>query len=163
MDTATEAIIDWSAAFCISKGFMSDGTSHLKNETLFLLAKELHTPHNFTLPYCLWYNGAVERLGKELFRITRSLLFELQQITDSWAQLVLVTQSVINNPRSLQRNGVAPIIAFTDGPFPHKFSSSFAPATPFLKLSPKRSAGRVSTYSTSSLHWTSCIPSSSSL
>lgn len=112
-DTAANAIIDWSAAFGIPEGLMSDGPSHFKNETLQLLAKGLSTPHSFTLPYCPWSNGAVERLGKELLRVTRSLLSELQQRPDSWPQLVPVVQSAINNAPSPQRNGVAPITAFT--------------------------------------------------
>lgn len=52
------------------------------NATLRMLDKGLRTPHHFTLPYFPWSNGAIERLGKELLRVARSILSELQQRSD---------------------------------------------------------------------------------
>lgn len=126
-DTAAQAIIDWTAAFGIPHGLMSDGPSHFKNETLRLLAKGLHTPHDFTLPYCPWSNGAIERLGKELLRVARAVLSELQQRPDAWPQLVPLFQSALNNAPSPQRNNVAPITAFTGRP-------SSTPISTFLRV-----------------------------
>lgn len=58
------AIIEWCAAFRVPNGLMSDGPTHFKNEVVCLVTKGLKVPHHFTLPYCPWSNGAVERLGR---------------------------------------------------------------------------------------------------
>lgn len=57
---------------------MYDGTTHFKNETVRVVFKVLKVPHHFTLASCPWSNGAVERLGRELIRVYRSVLSELQ-------------------------------------------------------------------------------------
>ena len=77
-ETAQNALLDWSAAFGSPLGLMYDGPTHFKNETLRLLTKGLRSPHHFTLPYSPWSNGAVDRLGKELLRVARAVLSELQ-------------------------------------------------------------------------------------
>lgn len=107
---------------------MSDGPTHFQNETIQMLAKGLRAQHHFTLPYCPWSNGAVERLGKELLRTARALLSELQLRQDEWPQLLPIFQSAINNSPSPQRNNVAPITAFTGRP-------SSPPISTFLRNS----------------------------
>ena len=109
-------MLDWSADFGAPHGLMSDGPSHFKNETIRLLSKSLRSPHHFTLPYCPWSNGGVERLGKETLRVVRAVLSELQLQHDDWPELIPLVQSAINNAPSPQRNGVAPITAFTGRP-----------------------------------------------
>ena len=92
---------------------MSDGPTHFRNESIRLLAKDLRTRQHFTMAYCPWSNGAIERLGKELLRVSRSVLSELQLSPDVWPDLLPVFQSVINNSLSPQRNYIAPITSFT--------------------------------------------------
>ena len=75
---AADAITDWCAAFGVPNGLMSDGPAHFKNETVRLLSRGLKVPHHFTLPYTPWSNGSIERLGKELLRVFRSVISELQ-------------------------------------------------------------------------------------
>lgn len=72
-ENAARAIIDWTAAFAVPGGLISDGPTHFRNETLRLLSKGLKVKHKFTLPYTPFCNGGVERLGKELIRIFRSI------------------------------------------------------------------------------------------
>jgi len=110
---AAQAIIDWSAAFGVPNGLMSDGPTHFRNETVRLVAKGLKVPHHFTLPYTPWSNGAVERLGKELLRVFRSVVSELQMDLKEWPDLMPLVQSALNNAPSPQRGNVAPITAFT--------------------------------------------------
>lgn len=66
-ENADCAIIYFYAAFGVPKGLMSDGPTHFKNYTLFLVSRGLLTPHHFTLPCIPWSNGAVERLGRSFF------------------------------------------------------------------------------------------------
>ena len=88
-EQAATAIIDWCAAFGVPKMLMSDGPTHFKNETLGRLAKSLRVPHHFTLPYSPWSNGGIERLGKELLRIFRSVTSE----SVSYTHLTLPTKA----------------------------------------------------------------------
>lgn len=114
--TAAEYLVDWCAAFSAPCGLMSDGPTHFKNETMRLLTEGLGTSHHFTEPYCPWSNGAVERIGKEVLRIARAVLSELQMPKDDWPSMLPIFQSAFNNAPSPQRDNVAPITAFTDRP-----------------------------------------------
>lgn len=67
-ENGARGTVDWSAAFGVPDGLMSDGPTHFKNETGRLVANGLKTPQHFTLPDCPWSNGGVERLEKELIR-----------------------------------------------------------------------------------------------
>lgn len=111
-ENAAHAIIDWCAANGTPGGLMSDGPTHFKNETVRLVSKGLKTPHHFTLPYCPWSNGAVERLGRELLRVLRSLISELQMDQKEWPDLIPIVQSVLNNSPSPHRGNVCPLTAF---------------------------------------------------
>ena len=109
---AATAIIEWCSTFKVPNALMSDGPTHFKNETVRLVTKNLKTPHHFTLPYCPWSNGAVERLGRELIRVLRATLSELQMDHDEWPDLIPMVQSVLNNSPSRQRGTVCPVTAF---------------------------------------------------
>lgn len=112
-ENAARAIIDWSAAFGVPRGLMSDGPTHFKNETLRRVSKGLRVPHHFTLPYTPWSNGAVERLGKELLRVFRAVCSELQLRPEEWPDLLPLVQSAINNAPSPQRADIPPVTAMT--------------------------------------------------
>lgn len=112
-ETTAHALLDWCAAFGTPSGLMSDGPMHFKKETVRLLTRGLSTLHNFTLPYFSWSNGAVERLGKELLRVARAILSELQLRPNEWLQLFPLFQSASNSSASPQRKAVAPITVFT--------------------------------------------------
>lgn len=99
-ETAASTFVDWSVAFGVPTGIMSDGPTHSKNETISLLTFGLWTPHHLTLPYCPWSNGAVQRLGKESLLVARSLLSEMQLQHDLWPQFVPIFQSALNNAPS---------------------------------------------------------------
>ena len=52
-------------------------------------------------------------MGKEMLRVARSVLSDLQLRQDDWPQLIPLIPSTINNAPSPQRKGVATITAFT--------------------------------------------------
>ena len=99
-ENAVTAIVDWCAAFGVPKGLMSDGRTHFKNETVRSVTKGLKVPHHFTLLYSPCSNGAVESLGKELLRVFRSVISELQMGFKGWPDLLPVVQSALNNAPS---------------------------------------------------------------
>lgn len=109
---AANAIIDWCAAFGVPKTLMSDVPTHFRNETISLVEKGLKVPHHFTLPYCPWSNGDIERLGRELVRTFRAVLSELKSKNNEWPDLLPVIQSILNNSQSPQSGNIAPISAF---------------------------------------------------
>lgn len=74
---AADALLNWSATFGAPYALMSDGPTYFKNKTIRRLTKGLKSPHHFTLHYCPWSNGAVQRLGKELLRVARAVLLVL--------------------------------------------------------------------------------------
>lgn len=50
-NTASNALMVWSAKFEVPEHMMSDGRTHLKNETLRLLVKVLRSQHYFMFHY----------------------------------------------------------------------------------------------------------------
>lgn len=92
---------------------MSDGPTHFRNETVRLVGKGLKFPHHFKLPYKPWSTGAVELLCKELLRVFRAIVSELQIPLDEWPDPLRLVQSALNSSPSPQRGNVPPITAFT--------------------------------------------------
>ncbi len=59
-----------------------------------------------------WRNGCIERLGKELLRVFRATLSEIQLPHDPWPDLVGMAQSAQNNSPSIHRKKFAPVPIF---------------------------------------------------
>lgn len=57
---------------------MPDGPKHLKNETVRHVSKGLKSPHHLMPLYFPWRSGTGECLGRERFRVPRSLISKLQ-------------------------------------------------------------------------------------
>lgn len=77
-ENAGIAVLEQCSMFGIPTTFMFEGPNHFKNENLRLVAKCLKGHHHFTLVYCPWGDGAVEHLGRELLRLLRDMICELQ-------------------------------------------------------------------------------------
>lgn len=95
-ENAANSIIDWCAEFGSQKGLMSDGPTNFRNESLRLVSKGLNVPHHFTLAYTTLSNSSVERLGRELVRVFRSVLSELQIDFKESPDLVPLMKSALN-------------------------------------------------------------------
>lgn len=111
-ENAATAIIEWCSTFGVLNALMSDGPTHFKNETVCLVTRGLKSPHHFTLPYCPWSNGALERLGRELLLVLLSMISELQMENKEWPDLIPIVQLVLNNSSLPQRSNVPPFTAF---------------------------------------------------
>ncbi|KAF0683199.1 Aste57867_24731 [Aphanomyces stellatus] len=53
-------------------------------------------PHEFTLAYCPWRNGTVERLNRDILQVMRVLLLEYKLADHQWDYLVPVVQANLN-------------------------------------------------------------------
>jgi transposase InsO family protein len=76
--TTSDALISWFSDFGVVKSWVCDRGSHFKNEVVRSLREKTRGQHHFTLAYCPWSNGAVERVCRELLRATRALLSEFK-------------------------------------------------------------------------------------
>lgn len=52
-----------------------------------MVSKSWEVSHHFFIPYSPWSNGAVERLGKEMIRVFRSVASELQLSPEEWTYI----------------------------------------------------------------------------
>lgn len=52
--------------------------THFENECIRMISKRMKIPHRFNLPYTPWSNGGVERLGKELVRVSWDMTSEVR-------------------------------------------------------------------------------------
>ena len=102
-ENAADALLEWCTTFSVPNGLMSDGRTNFCNETVRMLVKSLQVPHHFTLPCTAWSNGGIERLGKQILRIFRAALAELQLQFTEWPSLVPVLESALNKSPSPQR------------------------------------------------------------
>lgn len=115
-ENAAYTLLQWCAAFGLPAGFLPDGATNFKNETLRLLPKSLRIPHHFRLRYSPWSNSAVERLGREIIRTTRAMLLGLQLTHEHSTNLLSIVQSALTNTRSRHRGNHAPTTSFTGLP-----------------------------------------------
>jgi Integrase zinc binding domain/Integrase core domain len=120
------ALMDWFSLFGISRTWVSDRGSHLKNKIMETIRQTLRTRHHFTTANSPWANGTVERLCREVLRATRALLSESKLRTTQWTEVHRIVQSVLNNTPSPHRNNIAPVTAFTGLP----------PSTQLLSITP---------------------------
>lgn len=98
--SAAASLVDWCLDFGVPEGFMSEGSTHFKNDTLYMLSELLRLKKHFTLPYKPWSNSAVERLRKELLRVFQAVTPELQLRLEEWPDLLPLVQSAHSQPPS---------------------------------------------------------------
>lgn len=114
VENAAIIIIKWGIMFGVPTTFMSDCSTHFKTEAFRLVAKGLKVHHNFTLAYCTWSNGAVERLDLQRLCVRAAILSALQVSREDWTDRIPIVQSVLNNSSSPHRGIVCLITALVD-------------------------------------------------
>lgn len=76
---------------------LTDQGSHFKTTLMKNLTDEMQIRHHFTIAYCPWSNGTVERLCKEILRIARALLSEWKLAVGRWPAVIDAIQRVVNH------------------------------------------------------------------
>jgi hypothetical protein len=107
-ETTADALISWFSDFGVVKTWVSDRGSHLKNEVVRSLREKTRGLHHFTLAYCPWSNGTVERVCRELLRATRALLSEFKLPPEAWPSVLPMVQAGLNNAASVRMQGKCP-------------------------------------------------------
>lgn len=80
--------------------------SHFKNQLLSQITEELEAIHHFTATYTPWANGTVERVCREVIRVTRALCSEWKLDVKDWPAVIEAVQSILNyaSPRRLGKS-----------------------------------------------------------
>lgn len=95
-DAATSALGNWMTCFGGMRWLVTDQGSHFIASLMASRPKDAPISHHFTTPYCPCPSGTVERLCKEVLRISKSLLSKWKWQTIQWSATVKAVQRVIN-------------------------------------------------------------------
>jgi transposase InsO family protein len=115
-EPTAEVVIDvltrWLSTFGIAEVWVSDKGSHFLNSVVEGLRQTLNAKHRFTLPYCSWSNGTVERVCREILRLLRALCTEKVNLsTNEWPKLISLVQLTLNGTHRTSI-GTTPMNAF---------------------------------------------------
>jgi transposase InsO family protein len=108
-----DALMQWFAVFYVVLLWISDKSSHFKNEVVQRVQKELKAKHHFSTANCPWSNGTIESAYKKFVRAFRAVLSELRMYADEWPKVVILVQRVLNNSLSTRLNKRTPMQVFT--------------------------------------------------
>jgi transposase InsO family protein len=103
----------WFAVFGVVLLWISDRGSHFKNEVIRRVHKEFKAKKHFTTANCPWSNGTIESACKQVIRAFRAVLSELKMYADTWLEVVIMVQSVLNNSLSTRLSKRTPMLVFT--------------------------------------------------
>ena len=67
--SVVNALLEWFSRFGVVYIWVSDQGSHFKNAVVKDLNDRLQAQHHFTLPYCPWANGTVERVNRDILDV----------------------------------------------------------------------------------------------
>jgi hypothetical protein len=102
-EVAIASVIDWASIFGVPEVWISDQGSHFRNQVMNALKLRLRANHHFVTPRCAWANGGVERVNREVLRLLKTLLAEMNVPADEWADLLPLVQAVLNTTPSARR------------------------------------------------------------
>ncbi|KAE9096245.1 hypothetical protein PF006_g23829 [Phytophthora fragariae] len=91
------AILDWNSRYSMPQLLISDTATHFKNQLLEELCHKTQMTQSFTLAYCPWINGSVERLNRDILQVLRVILLEYKVEQDNWAALLPLIQANLNH------------------------------------------------------------------
>lgn len=94
---AAEALLEWDSLFGLPEIWVSDTGSHFKNQLMNELAHIKGSHHQYTLAYCPWRNGSVERLNRDLLQVFRVMTLEFRIAQDQWPKIVVSVQANLNS------------------------------------------------------------------
>jgi hypothetical protein len=107
------ALVDWWKRFGMPEVWLSDQGSHFKNVAVRALAHKFKVHHDFSLAYCPWRNGTVERLNRDILQVLRVLLREYKLADHQWDYLLPVVQANLNQTPVPSLANKSPMELFT--------------------------------------------------
>ena len=82
-EVAALALQDWFSSYGVVPTWVSDQGSHFKNTVIRELNEKLGAEHKFSLPYCPWSNGTIERVNRDAKSVFQALLSEFRILPES--------------------------------------------------------------------------------
>ncbi|OWZ20622.1 hypothetical protein PHMEG_0004934 [Phytophthora megakarya] len=111
--TAAKSILHWNMRFGPAKVLISDTATHFKNELLTELCRYTQTQQDFTVAYCPWINGSVERINRDILQVLRVMVLESRLRQEQWADLLPLVQANLNQTAVQILANMSPIEVFT--------------------------------------------------
>ncbi|GMF25223.1 unnamed protein product [Phytophthora fragariaefolia] len=111
--TAAGAILQWNMRFGSTKVLISDTAAHFKNELLAELCRCTQTRQDFTVVYCPWINGSVERINRDILQVLRVMILEFRLRQEQWVDVLPLIQANLNQTPVQSLANMAPIEVFT--------------------------------------------------
>jgi hypothetical protein len=99
-DEVAKAITWWCVRYTTPTYLMSDNGSHFTSQLIAELARSLVMQHHFTLPYCPWSNGSVERVNREIQSLLRIMQSSHNIPHYEWPTCLPNVQDVLNKTPS---------------------------------------------------------------
>jgi transposase InsO family protein len=84
-----DALMRWLAVFGVVLLWISDRGSHIKNEVVRRVQKELKAKHHCTTANCPWSYDTIESACKQVIRAFRAVLSELKMYADEWPEVLI--------------------------------------------------------------------------
>jgi transposase InsO family protein len=125
------ALQDWFSSYGVVPTWVSDQGSHFKNTVIRELNEKLGAEHKFSLPYCPWSNGTIERVNRDTLNVFRALLSEFRILPREWVRLKPLVQMSLNHTAVPSLGNLAPVTVFTGLPASNPLDIvSLAPVVP---------------------------------
>lgn len=96
-DSATEALATWIGNFGSMDWLVTDQGSHFTATLMSNITEDFKLSHHFTIPYCPWANGTVERECRGVIGENTAILSEVKLPPENWPGIVECVQSVLNH------------------------------------------------------------------
>lgn len=96
---AADGLLWWRARFGLRRDtlIVTDGGSHFANSLMKDLIAKMRIKHHITIAYSPWSNGKAERVNREILKLFRVTLSELNLGTHKWKSIISVIQFKLNN------------------------------------------------------------------
>ena len=108
-----EACLHWFSRYGVPSMVVTDQGAHFRNVLVNEMEHQLGIKHVFSVPYCPWSNGTVERVNREVIRLLGILRSEMGLDTESWHDLLPLVQYVLNTSQYQSLDGLAPYQVIT--------------------------------------------------
>jgi hypothetical protein len=120
-----EAILQWHSRFGVPRTWISDQGSHFKCEVMDTLCAKLKCDHTFSVAYCPWINGSIERINRDILQVLRAMILEYTVDYRDWVALIPIVQSSLNHTALPSLANKSPVELFTGLPPPSPFGHAF--------------------------------------
>ena len=127
-DNAASALSWWIARFSKPEYIISDNGTHFTSKVVEHLSRLYNVSHHFTVPYCPWSNGSVERANRDIKALLKVILKEAKLPEYNWPFILPAVMNVINQTPSERLGGLAPKQVYLGIDAYNPFHVLFAPS-----------------------------------